>query len=86
MNVQIKQELIRHLEGSLTDALGRLETLLDADERLREICTEYEEVALCRQHLSPATGKDQEKFNEYTALLRDLEKELLGILTENRLP
>ncbi len=86
MDVQIKRELIRHLEGSLTDALGRLETLLDADDRLREICTEYEEVALCRRHLSPETDKDQEKFDEYTTLLRDLEKELLGVLTEKCLP
>jgi hypothetical protein len=86
LDVQIKRELIQHLEGNLPDALGRLETLLDADERLQEICTEYEEVALCQRHLSPATGKDQEKFDEYTALLRDLERELLGILTENRLP
>ena len=86
MDLQIKRELVRHLEESVPDALQKLEQSLSADERLREICIEYEDVARCRGHLSPGTAKDQEKFDEYTALLRDLEKELLSIFSEHRSP
>jgi hypothetical protein len=86
LDQQIQRELVRHLEESVPDALQKLEQLLSADERLREICTEYEDVAQCRGRLSPGTAKDQEKFDEYTALLRDLEKELLSIFSEHRSP
>jgi len=85
LDQQIKEELARHLEASLPDALGQLETRLDVDDRLREIFVEYEEVAISRQHLAAPSGKDQDKFDEYTDLLRGLEKEMLDILTEHRL-
>ncbi len=84
MDQQIKEELARHLEGRFPDALKQLETRVDVDTRLREICVEYEEVAVSRQHLAVPSGKDREKFDEYTDLLRGLEEELLDILTENR--
>jgi hypothetical protein len=86
LNPQIKEELVRRLEESLPGGLGRLEALLDTDERLREICTEYEDVARCRGQLVPTTAKDQEKFEEYSELLRELEEELLSIFTEHRSP
>jgi hypothetical protein len=84
LDQQIKQELVRHLEDRMRGALGRLEVLLDADERLRDICTEYEDVARCRGRLAPSDARDQEKYDEYTELLQDLEKELLSIFSEHR--
>ena len=84
MDQQIKQELVRHLEDRLRGALGRLEVLLDADERLRDICTEYEDVARCRGRLAPTDARDQEKYDEFTELLHELEKELLSIFSEQR--
>jgi hypothetical protein len=83
LDEQIKEELARHLQGSLPDVLGQLETRLSVDDRLREICIEYEEVTMSRRHLAAPSGKDHEKFDEFTDLLRGLEKEMLDILTEN---
>jgi hypothetical protein len=77
--------MARHLEGSLPGALGQLETRLAVDARLREICIEYEDVAKSRRHLAMPSGKDQEKYDEFTALLGELETEMLDILTEKRL-
>jgi len=82
LDQQIKQDLVRHLQENLPGAAGQLESLLEADQRLRDVSIEYEEVALCRQRLSAAMSRDQEKYNEYTELLRDLEKELLSIFSE----
>jgi hypothetical protein len=86
LDKQIKQELVRQLEESWPDALTRLENLFDADARLREICTEYEDVIRCRRSLSQQTERDLGKFDEYTALLRELETELLSIFSEHRSP
>jgi hypothetical protein len=82
LDQQIKQDLVRHLQENLPDAAGQLESLLEADPRLRDVCIGYEEVALCRERLAAAIARDQEKYNEYTELLRDLEKELLSIFSE----
>jgi hypothetical protein len=84
LDQQIKEELARRLEGTYPDALKQLESHLDVDNRLREICLEYEEVAVSRQHLAAPSGKDRDKFEEYSDLLRGLEKEMLDILTEIR--
>lgn len=79
MDEQIIADLVTRLAPNVPDAIQRIRRHLD-DERLRDMWIEYEEGVQCLRRLSKERA---ERIREYTALIEDLEREILQYLLEH---
>lgn len=60
--------------------------LYGSDENFRDLCADYEDCARTLARLESTSASSRAMFDEYTALLLRLERELLRYLEEHPLP
>lgn len=80
MDRHVAQALIHKLEAQLPNAQQRFNEHLSEDEAFGEIFSEYEECAKCLAYWQSSAQQHQDRTEEYVNLLRELEREILGIL------
>jgi hypothetical protein len=61
-------------------------SLFESDENFRDLCEDYEDCARTLARLESSSSSSRPMFDEYTALLLRLERELLRYLEEHPRP
>ena len=82
MDTEILAELTRRLETEAPDAAQRINRSLD-DDSFRDMCAEYEDCMNCLSRWRQSSAKHEQRIEEYTQLIQDLEREILEYLREH---
>jgi len=82
VDLHVRKELAARLREVLPDAADRIDRCLVEYETFRDICENYEECALGLQRWYAAPERFEQRIEEYSRLLLDLEDEILQFLKE----